>query len=157
MIFQLENLSSCWGEVWGLAMKCMTEKGLIYHPDYQRYKEYEQCDNLYIVTVRTREREMVGFAMMYVFRSMHTQMLGAQEDLFYLLPDYRKGWTALRLLREVEDEARRRGCSEVSMVTEIGSVAGAILDAKGYAITSRNHRKILRADSPVSTIGKAVA
>lgn len=156
MRYELESLSRCWGDVWGLANRCMQEKGLPYFPDYQRYKEYEQCGHLYVVTVRTREGDLVGFAMMYVFRSMHSQDLAAQEDLFYLLPEYRKGWTALRLLREAEEEAMRRGCKEVQMVAETDSKAGAILSAKGYGITSSNYRKSLRADSPVSNHKEAV-
>lgn len=148
MNIEVEPFISCWGEVFSLTNRHFQELGKPYHPDYQRYREYWDCGNLFVVTVRD-EMKLVGFAMMYVFRSMHDQGLGAQEDLFYLLPEYRKGWTAAKLLREVESECERRGCLEVGMMAIPDSAAGVVLLSRGYAITHGSFRKsLLRADSP---------
>lgn len=153
----VEPFESCWPEVKGLFARCLAEMGRPYNPDEERYRDFALADGLFIVCVR-QEGELVGFAVMYVFRSMHDQSLQAQEDVFYLLPEHRRGWTAARLLRAVEDEVRRRGCVEVNMQANSTFPAGFILSARDYAITSSNYRKTFpRADSPPSHVGGAVA
>ena len=142
MRFQFETMEECWSEIVPLVQDYFGSIGQTYLPSHDRYKEYEEAGDLFIVTARDGHR-LVGFAVMYVFRSMHTQLLGGQEDLFYLLPEYRKGWNALKLLSMAEEKCKEMGCTEVNMSARTGSKSGAILSGRGYAIVSQQYCKSL--------------
>ena len=132
----------------GIATTHFSALGRIYRPTFDRYRDYEESGSLFVVTARDQDR-LAGFAIMYVFCSMHDQSLAAQEDFFYLLPEYRRGWNAVHLLSAVERECARRGVTEVHMTVENGNPAGHILSARGYAAEARCYRKsLVRADSP---------
>lgn len=142
MNFSIERMEECWSEIVPMVQDYFESIDRLYFPSYDRYREYEEAGNLFIVTARDGHR-LVGFAIMYVSRSMHTQQLGGHEDLFYLLPEYRKGWNALKLLSISEEKCREMGCSEMNMNAMIGSKSGAILSGRGYAIVSQQYCKSL--------------
>lgn len=148
MQFSYERLESCWEDIVLLMSIHFASLGRPYQPIRERYQSFEDSDCLFAVTARDNG-VVVGFALIYVFRSMHNQRVGAQEDMFYLLPTYRKGWNAVRLLKMVEEECARRGADELLMTAEIGSKAGGILLARKYDTVAQQYRKSFSgADSP---------
>jgi GNAT superfamily N-acetyltransferase len=148
MKIAIEPVAPCLDEIFSLASRHFESLGKPYSPSRDRYLGYEASGNLFLATVRDGG-QLAGFALMYLFESMHDQTVQAQEDLFYLLPEYRLGWTAIALLNEVEEECRRRGCAELKMTAALGSKAGAILSARHYATVSEQYCKsLVRADSP---------
>jgi GNAT superfamily N-acetyltransferase len=144
----LERLADCWPEVSELYEEHF---GPSFNPDSERYLDYEACGNLFLVTARD-DGALMGFAIMYVFPSMHDGTLLGREDFFYLVPEARCGWNALKMLSLAEEECARRGCVMVEMTVEISSNAAYILQARGYDMVSANYRKsLVRADSPLSS------
>lgn len=144
----VESFATCWNELVALAQAHFTSLGRAFRPARERYEGLEAEGYAFAVTARDGGR-LVGFAVMYAFPSMHDQSINARDDFFYVSPAYRGRFVWRRLLRAVEDECARRGCEEVTMTTETGSMAGAILSAVGYGKVSENHRlKLVRADSP---------
>lgn len=140
--FAYETVEQCWDELVPMVQEYFESIGKSYLPAYDRYREYEEADSLFVVTARDGHR-LVGIAVMYVCRSMHTQLLGGQEDLFYLRPEYRKGWNALKLLSMAEEKCQEKGCVEINMSAAIGSKSGAILSGRGYGIVSQQYCKPL--------------
>ena len=143
----LESMAACWDEV---AHLYAAHFGSHCDPDRERYLAYEADNALFLATCRDGGR-LVGFALMYVFASMHDRKVLGREDFFYLLPEARLGWNALRLLAFVERECRRRGCEAIEMTTAISSNAASIIEERGYVMLSANYRKsLVRADSPIA-------
>jgi len=91
-------------------------------------------------TARDGEK-MVGYAGMYLTPSMHTQQTIATEDIFFLLPEYRKGRNALAFLKFVEAECKARGAVEICLLAELTNGVGKILEYMGYEMTSKQYTK----------------
>jgi GNAT superfamily N-acetyltransferase len=144
---QIEPLSACWNEILAIGLEHWKETEGYRHdqpfkPEYERYKSYEDCGWGFTVTVRD-EGKLVGYSVMYVCPSMHTQELIATEDTFFLLPDYRKGWTAIKLLKFAEDECARRGAVEIFQTAKLTNKAGDILERRGYTHVANQYSKRL--------------
>lgn len=83
-----------------------TEKyraGIPMDPDYERMKEAEKAGALLQFTAREKATgALVGNMRVNISRSMHTQTLACTEDTFYLYPEHRGGFLAIKLWRFVE-------------------------------------------------------
>lgn len=150
MIARVEPLEKCWGEIAALWTEYFVAIGEPLRLDARRYLELEAAGNTFAVVARAGG-ELVGFAILYTFPSMHDQALEAREDFFLVAPWARGKWVWRRLLDAAEAECVRRGCREVTMTTEVGSMAGAILSAVGYGKVGETYRRsLVRADSPLT-------
>jgi hypothetical protein len=73
------------------------------------------------------------------------------------LPEYRKGWNALKLLSLMESECEKRGAKEIQMTAELGNYSGTILEDRRYGKVSVNYCKSLgRAKTAQSSLEEAV-
>lgn len=106
-------------------------KGQPFNPSFARYKQYNEAGCFIQFTVRDDGR-MIGYGGAYVMPSMHTQRMIANEDTWYLLPEYRKGWTALKFFRFMEDECRKRGAEDVTLTVPDGIGTGLLCRRLGY-------------------------
>ncbi len=71
--------------------------------------------------------KMVGYASAIMSRAMHYDMQLAVHDLLYVKPEYRKGSTGIRLMRAIEDEAKRKGAEKFFWVAKSNSIFNKIL------------------------------
>jgi hypothetical protein len=136
MIFAVEPLRDAWDEMVTLARQHWNETQAYRHnqpfnPSFDRYNQYAEAGWFLQFTARDEGR-MVGYGGIYLVASMHTQILIAQEDTWYLLPEYRKGWNAVRFFRFMEDECRRRDAKQVNLSTPEGYASGIICQRLGY-------------------------
>lgn len=121
-----------------------------FNPSYERYRQYEQIGCYFEATVRDVAK-MVGFSGIYLCPSMHSQCLIATEDSLFLHPDYRKGWTAARFIKFLENECRKRGAVEVSITSKRNGV-GKLLERLDFELVGYHYSKPL-----VSAIGSDTA
>ena len=75
---------------------------------------------------------------------MHSQVLIATEDTWFLLPDYRKGMNAVRFYKYVQDDLFKRGAQEVIMTAKLTNAAGRILEFLGFEEVAKQYSKQLR-------------
>lgn len=155
--FQIEPLSKCWNELMVLASQHWHEtegfrRGEPFAPSYARYIECERIGFFVMFTARDGEK-LCGYAGMYITTSMHSQARISVEDEWFLLPEYRKGRNAIRLVKYVEGALASRGVTAIQMSAKIKNGAGRILEYLDYEATSTVFFKSLhRADSaPKST------
>lgn len=150
LMFAVEPLAECWKDVDRLGREHWGETeeyrhGQQYNPDWQRYFSSDAAGWYFMCTARA-EGYMVGYGGMWTMPSMHTQRLVAMEDTFFILPAYRKGWNAIRFLKFIEAECRKRGAIEVGWTDKKGK--GALLDRLGYERVGYQYSKqFLGADS----------
>lgn len=150
--FALEPLEKCWSEVMFLAKQHWHETeeyrhGEKFNPNYLLYRQYESAGLFFLATARANGA-MVGYAGMYVTPSMHTQRMIATEDTWFLLPEYRKGWNAVRFYKFVENECLRRRAIGCGMTVKNTNGASKVLEFLGYKEVSRQYYKHL-IDMPV--------
>jgi hypothetical protein len=147
--FAVEPLASCWPEVDALARQHWLETeeyrhGQKYSPDWKRYFSSDAAGWYFMCTARPFDTcvvrtPMVGYGGMWAMPSMHTQKTIASEDTFFLLPDYRLGWNAIRFLKFIESECLKRGAVEIGWTDKKGK--GALLERLGYKVIASQWSK----------------
>lgn len=154
--FAVEPLDTCWGEVYdppdGLAYQhwCETQGFRHYQgyaPSRERYTQYERAGWFLQFTVRD-EGKLVGYGGAYIVPSMHSQRLISTEDTWYLAPEYRKGWTAIKFYRFMEQVVKDRGAVEANLTLPTEKNLDAIVMRLGYTCQAKLYSKqLVRADS----------
>jgi GNAT superfamily N-acetyltransferase len=150
--YDVEPLSVCWPEIeaigrahWQETMEYYRGKQP-YAPSYDRYNSYDKAGWLITFTARDSETgQMVGYSLMYLVPSMHTQTMIATEDTIFLLPEYRRGRNGLRFHQFIEAELRERGAREIVVTAKPGSAACRLLEHIGFSVINHQYSKHLDA------------
>lgn len=119
------------------------------NPDMATYRAMEKSGRFCIVTARLEGR-LIGYVWLLIQRHLHYQDVKqasivsvGTDDIHYLLPEYRKGWTGVNLLKAAEDEMRSRGVQVMYLRTKAAHDHGAIFLRLGYAPTDVVYSKRL--------------
>jgi len=82
-------------------------------PQYDIYDAREAAGQTLVVTLRELG-VLVGYFIGFVAPGLHYRTcLTLTMDIFWTHPDIRKGFAAVRMFREVEREAKRRGVQRI--------------------------------------------
>lgn len=76
------------------------------------YEQLEQS-NLEVCVVARRDSVAVGYAVYFIVPHLHYDQLVAENDVFYLAPEERRGDMGMRLFRHAEQLLRERGVDEM--------------------------------------------
>ena len=91
-----------------LHSKELTEFSFKLNPDWKVYQQLEDINALHIVTARGDEK-LVGYYVSIITTHHHYKdALVAENDLHYILPEYRRGWLGYKFLKEVIQFLKRR-------------------------------------------------
>ena len=83
------------------------------NPQYDIYDAREAAGQTLVVTLRELG-VLVGYFIGFVAPGLHYRTcLTLTMDIFWTHPDIRKGFAAVRMFREVEREAKRRGVQRI--------------------------------------------
>jgi len=150
--FHVEPLKQCWDEVVGLAGRHWAETQNYRHeqpfcPQFERYNQYNEL-GLYIQFTARCEGKLVGYGGVYIVPSMHTQQLICTEDTWYLAPEFRQGWTAMRFFKFMEREAAARGAVDVTLTAPDHTGIAPLHRRLGYKKVADVHWKSLRVTPP---------
>ena len=109
------------------------------------YLEFQRLGLLVVLTAR-RDGVLVGYWVgIVIHHNPHNKDGGkvATCDMFYILPEQRKGGAGARLLMAAESELRKRGVKKASLSTKIHFESGELLDALGWEKTDIVRQKLL--------------
>lgn len=128
LLFSVESVESCWNELMVLANAHWAgtqsyRRHEPFNPSYDRYLACNQAGYFYLFTARD-QGTLAGYFGVYVTPSMHSQLLMATEDTFFLHPDYRGGRNALRFLKHIEKVLQQAGVHEIMFSCEIDNETG---------------------------------
>lgn len=101
LVFQVETLEEVRDEVMPLIYAhCEEVESIALDPDWDTYDTMEKSGMYLAITARDRGA-LVGYSSYFIMPKMlhHASRSGAQSDVFYLAPEYRKGWNCVRMLR----------------------------------------------------------
>jgi L-amino acid N-acyltransferase YncA len=103
------------------------------NPQWMEYAALEAMNRYAVFTAREDGR-LVGYAGFHIIRHLHDRDFTlAQNDVFYLLPEHRRGVTALRYLRYCTDQCKVLPVHQVVFFCSKGNNLAPILHRIGYA------------------------
>lgn len=148
--FAVEPFRAVWEDVDRIGRKHWAEtegyhSGQQLNLDLKRYFAMDDAGWFFVCTARDDEGRMVGYIGCYCMPSMHSQAMIAMEDFFFLEEGHRQGWNAVRFLRFLEQECRRRGAVEIGFTDKKGK--GLILERVGYKVVATQYSKNLSGPS----------
>lgn len=115
--------------------------------DWAAYAELERQGILHVVTVRTPSGMLVGYFISFVRMHIHYRTsLTAFEDMFFLLPSWRRGWTGVRFFAFVERAWRARGVERAAISYKLhfrAGLVGRLLEYLGWQATEKMYTKYL--------------
>lgn len=101
--------------------------------DLDAYRRAEDADMLRIYTARDQDGKLVGYAAYFVMPNFHYQSkLVAEADVFFLLPEERRGLAGLRLLRFADAELRKGGVNIIAQKVKTAHDCGSLFKRMGY-------------------------
>jgi hypothetical protein len=137
LVFQVERLSNIEAEIHLLHHAHWEEteahrNGHAMLPDYAAFKADERAGRLVQFTARANGI-LVGNIRMYVYTSRHDQTLECREDTFYLYPEHRKGFSAIRFWQYMEACMRAIGVRAIYTDSKVVNQVGRLNEYLGYA------------------------
>lgn len=147
LAFQEEFFPAAWAEFRAMGEQHWHETEAYRHGQQFNLDtvRYHQCNSTGFYRLYTARSNgvLVGQAGMYVTPSMHTGKMIANEDCWFLAPDYRKGRNAIRFHQFVEAEMRKLGVVEIMQTVKLVNGAGRILEYLGYQHVANQYSKHL--------------
>lgn len=126
-------------------------KDIPLEPDFDRYLACETARILHILTARrTDNGRLVGYVFGMIGPHLHyASSTWCLVDMYWLAPEFRKGWSGVRMFKAFEAGAVQLG-AKVIMVTEKthfagthphGRNTGALFDYLRYDVVETVHSK----------------
>jgi hypothetical protein len=139
MLHAREKLSpSLWEEITPLLQRHWNEIALrdVFGPvdiDKDAYGRAEASNMLRVYTARREDGSLAGYAVYFVMPNFHYHSkLVAEADVFFLVPEERRGLTGLRLLRFADRELRGEGVNVIVQKVKVAHDCGVLFKSMGY-------------------------
>lgn len=148
LVFAVERLGDIVDEIHPLHEQHFqeTEKhrlGFGLNVDYARMLASERAGTMIQFTARAINTGLlVGNIRMYVQTSLHTGTLYASEDTYYVLPEYRKGFAALRFWQYMEDCMLSIGVREIRTDSKVVNKVHKLNEYCGYKHVANKYVKV---------------
>lgn len=148
---QLERIEYMANEIVQLHLRHFAETESTYlthpfRPDYTQYAQLEQEGRFRCYVMRSVTGQMIGYVMYFTTQSLHGNFVDAQEDAFYIVPEFRGKGLARPLLRFAEADLAKYGVNYVYMSSKApvgGPDTGPFFEKEGYREMARVYCKRL--------------
>jgi GNAT superfamily N-acetyltransferase len=114
--------------------------------DEAKYESLDEQQILHLVTARTESSQLAGYFVCFVTPNAHYEGAGlmAFTDMYYVLPQYRKGNTGLRLFSFMEETLKERGVVKFYTSHKLHRDRSAMMKLLGFKATDMVYSKVLR-------------
>tara|TARA_Y100000592_G_C5301542_1_gene235744 strand:- start:68 stop:520 length:453 start_codon:yes stop_codon:yes gene_type:complete len=149
MIFALESLANVKEDIKPLIEKhwelVALNQGVIkLNPDWEKYAQMDQSGLLRIFTAR-KNHELVGYCVLVVSQSLHYKdHIFANNDVVFVLPEYREGMTGYKLIKYAEDYCRENNVSLLNINTKVHLPFDSLMLGMNFELIERIYSKYLR-------------
>lgn len=111
--------------------------------DVDQYFAMDDANRLHVLTVRDNSR-LIGYHIAIVSGMLHYKStLHAITDVYFILPEYRKGTVGLRMFKEFEQRMRNVGVQKLFTGTKRHKDMGQLFEYLGYDETERLFTKYI--------------
>jgi Acetyltransferase (GNAT) family len=112
-------------------------------PDWPAYFALEAAGGFHCVVARAEGR-MVGYHVSFIRPHLHYRnSLTAITDIYFLLPEYRKGRAGIQLFKEVEKSWKSRGVQKAFTGCKVAADKQTLFERLGWNFTEKIFTKIL--------------
>lgn len=111
--------------------------------DEPKYEQAEATGILIVVTMRDDGKLIGYFTGMTTPHMHHSGVMICWSDVYYLLPEYRKGANGMRFLQAVMRLLKDAGVIKLYLSTKVHEDHGALLEVIGMKLTDRVYTKFL--------------
>ncbi len=102
-------------------------------PDYDKYRQLEKNDGLFVITARNEYDKLIGYALYLIQNGLHySSTIFAINDLVFISKEYRKGSTGIRLIKYAEQKLKEHGVDVIVMRTKETKDFSTLLSYLGY-------------------------
>lgn len=130
-------LNSHWEEI------ALNKDKIKLNPDWDAYDNLEKVDKLKIFTARDGNK-LVGYFVVIVGVNIHYKdHLFASNDIIYLSPEHRKGFTGIRLIKFAEKCLKQDGISVLTINTKVHQPFDRLMDFLKFRKIERVYSKYL--------------
>ena len=116
--------------------------GIPMNPDYRSVLRLERGGRLLQVTAR-HNGELVGNMRVYISESLHTQTLVCTEDTFFMRPEHRGGFLAVRMWQFTERAVIALGVREIYFDSKIVNRADSMARYLKYQAVGIKFAKVI--------------
>ncbi len=128
-------IKSHWDEI------ALNQDRIKLNPDWEAYQNFEDQHRLRIFTARD-EGELVGYFVVIIGVNIHYKdHLFASNDIIYLSPNHRKGFTGIRLIKFAEKCLREDGISVLTINTKVHQPFDKLMDFLKFNKVERVYSK----------------
>lgn len=122
----------------------LDKEDIPYDPDWDRYSRLHKEGIFKITTVRDN-RKLVGWYFTFVCPHLHYKSsIFAFVDVYYLLPEYRKGSIGVKLFTEMESQMRELGVIEMISISKNHIDTSSLFDRLKWRFTGKTYTKVLK-------------
>lgn len=115
--------------------------------DHDRYDNLCDAGALHIVTVRD-DGVLVGYHAAIIAGHLHYKStLHGITDVYFILPEYRRGYTGIRLFRRVRSEMRLLGVKKLITAAKLHTAdgnSGKLFEFLGYDATETVYTMLIK-------------
>lgn len=110
-------------------------------PDHVSYQRLHDLGGLHVTTAR-HNGDLVGYLVVIISGSLHYRgIIHGAFDLYYLMPEHRKGMAGVRLFSEAEKALKILGVDRMFTGTKTKLDISLILERQGWIEIERSYTK----------------
>jgi hypothetical protein len=146
--FAVERYAQVIGEIKPILLRHWEEIALLknkieFAPDYDKYAALDAGGSLHVSTVRI-DGALVGYHVAFLSHHPHySQSLMALTDIFYVVPEQRRGLMAFRFFQFIEAEMRKLGVVKMIAGTKLHFDLSPLFDRLGWKATDVMYAKYI--------------
>ena len=112
--------------------------------DHEKYQKLDEMGMLHVTTVRFHG-VLVGYAINFLLENMHYKGAGlmAVSDMYFLLPQFRKGITGIRLFRTMEAGLKEKGVVRAATSCKVHKDHEELFVKLGWRFSDKTFTKML--------------
>lgn len=142
--------TEAWGTAWKasepLWLKHWEEVGrdkerMPLDPDLLKCQKLADCGALHIMVGRDAGRVVSYYAAVVDTLLHYRTVLAANVDLYYILPEYRRGRNALRMFQAAEALLKARGVKVIYDATKLTADHSKLFEYLGYTFSEKRYSK----------------
>lgn len=115
------------------------------NPDWNTYYSLQEADSLVVFTLRNNEEQLVGYASFVVNWMLHYKNHKiADNDVVFIVPEYRKGRTAYSFLKGVYKALEDMGVSIITTKMKSDNEFHGIMKRMDFDLMEYNYTKLVK-------------
>lgn len=112
--------------------------------DNERYLAMEKAGILHVLTMRS-EKRLIGYYVAFILPHVHYKEAGlmAFTDIYFVLPEFRKGPTGAQLFLEAERTLKERGVKKAYLSCKVHLDHSRLFEALGWTFSDKSFTKYI--------------